>query len=94
MKELDRLEQRHREEMRREEEENSQRLKVQEKKIDHIVRAKQLEEMELRRQDNEAMIDNYHDIWTRDVERRVGYWFISQHKLSYPDLDTSANLLF
>ncbi|OQV11523.1 Eukaryotic translation initiation factor 3 subunit A [Hypsibius exemplaris] len=71
VKELDRLEQRHREELKREEEENNQRLKIQEKKIDHTIRAKQLEELTLRKEDNARMVDTFKEIWLQEENRRI-----------------------
>ena len=71
VKELDRLELRHREELKREEEENNQRLKVQEKKIDHTIRAKQLEELALRKEDNSQLVGIFKDVWLQEENRRV-----------------------
>ena len=71
VKELDRLELRHREELKREEEENNQRLKVQEKKIDHTIRAKQLEELALRKEDNSQLVGSFKDVWLQEENRRV-----------------------
>lgn len=72
VKDLEKLEQRHREELKREEEENNTRLKLQEKKIDHTVRAKHLEEVELRKEDNQRQLQTFRDIWAQDENRRVG----------------------
>jgi hypothetical protein len=71
IKELERLEQRHREEMKREEEENNLRLKIQEKKIDHTIRAKHTEELALRKEDNLRMVDSFKEIWLQEENRRV-----------------------